>query len=331
MSRFAALLATLLAMGASVGAAGQDAPAALALEPGHIARATIRHDGRERTFLYRIPNGFDPAAAHPLIFLLHGNGAPIEEPVDNFADMQPPADADGTILVYPVLDYASRAANDANVGFIERLLDLFSSEIAVDADRVYAAGTSAGGSMAQILACEVPHRFAGIAPTAYLPYVGMLGRCRPDPLPVMIVSGTADPLVPFEGAAIAIDGWPDRLLSAEEYVAYWMGRNGVAAPAAETAIEDRVTEVVRGVETPSHVVRYDWSGPSGNDLAWLKVVGGGHFTPRWADGEAVDSATHAPVDLSHLGTINSDYSAAGAIYEFFLSHDRKDRGADADS
>ena len=56
--------------------------------------------GFERTFIMRIPPGYDPDGAHPLVFVLHGgngSGAAIKDSL-GFDER---ADAIGAIVVYP--------------------------------------------------------------------------------------------------------------------------------------------------------------------------------------------------------------------------------------
>ena len=108
-----------------------------------------------------------------------------------------------------------------DVGFIEELLDSLEGSFCVDLDRIYATGMSNGGMMVQRLGCDLPDRFAAIAPVG-----GTLARgfnCAPgaDP-PISLINfyGTRDRTVPFDGSA-SDDGYfytPSR-----QVLAKWAG------------------------------------------------------------------------------------------------------------
>jgi polyhydroxybutyrate depolymerase len=53
-----------------------------------------------------------------------------------------------------------------DVGFIAALLDELEATLCVDLDRVFAAGTSNGGMFVHRLGCDLPDRFAAVAPIA---------------------------------------------------------------------------------------------------------------------------------------------------------------------
>jgi len=69
---------------------------------GQITDTKIDYDGLNRRYLYYTPKNFNPKAKHPLIFILHGFNQPVETIVSGYSAMQAKADADGTILIYPV-------------------------------------------------------------------------------------------------------------------------------------------------------------------------------------------------------------------------------------
>jgi polyhydroxybutyrate depolymerase len=100
---------------------------------------------------------------------------------------------------YPARDGAPR--ND--VAFTFAALADAGNRAALDLDRVYAGGFSAGGSMAWLLACEAGEQLAGMVSVA-----GALRRPNTTDcaglagLPVMQIHGFTDGQVPFEGRAI---------------------------------------------------------------------------------------------------------------------------------
>ena len=88
-----------------------------------------------------------------------------------------------------------------DVGFITELTYWAESRFGVDASRLYATGSSNGGQMAFRLAIERPDRFAAItASIANLPEpVDSVCKTPTTPMPVQMVNGTVDKIIPFKG------------------------------------------------------------------------------------------------------------------------------------
>ena len=190
-SLFAIIIA--LSMVYTISLRGQPAKTASFVElkytVGQITEAKIDYDGLNRRYLYYIPKNFNPKTKHPLIFILHGFNQPVETIVSGYSAMQAKADADGTILIYPVatgsfekksLAWNTQYGSFANttspqtekvddVGFISRLIDMFLDNMNVDPDRVYVTGTSLGGAMTYALSCYIPERLAAIARSTFAP------------------------------------------------------------------------------------------------------------------------------------------------------------------
>lgn len=88
-----------------------------------------------------------------------------------------------------------------DVGFIESLLDDLERSLCLDLDRVFATGISNGAMFVHRLGCDLPERFAAIAPVA-----GTLARgvgCAPsgsNRVSMMNIYGTTDTLVPADGS-----------------------------------------------------------------------------------------------------------------------------------
>jgi polyhydroxybutyrate depolymerase len=90
-----------------------------------------------------------------------------------------------------------------DVAFTLAVLDDVAARVPLDQDRIYAAGFSAGGSMAYMLACYQGQRFAG-----FVSISGALRRPIPDgtcpggPVRMLHFHGYADAQVPLEGRGI---------------------------------------------------------------------------------------------------------------------------------
>jgi polyhydroxybutyrate depolymerase len=89
--------------------------------------------------------------------------------------------------------------------FVTTLLDTLERDWCVDRRRVYATGMSSGGVFTNLLGCLLPDRLAAIAPVAGS---GPLSGCRaPRPLPVLLIHGANDRMIPPAMARSARDWW----------------------------------------------------------------------------------------------------------------------------
>ena len=73
----------------------------------------------------------------------------------------------------------------------------------IDTNRIYIAGISNGGFMVQTLAFELPGIFAGMASViASLPTNLLTKEVKHKSVPVLIIAGTDDPIIPYEGGEV---------------------------------------------------------------------------------------------------------------------------------
>jgi polyhydroxybutyrate depolymerase len=91
-----------------------------------------------------------------------------------------------------------------DVEFTRFLVRYISRTWAVDRDRVYATGFSAGGAMSMRLACEIDSPVRGVATVGMTMRKTLPAFCDPPgsdpaPLPVLVMLGADDPFVPPEG------------------------------------------------------------------------------------------------------------------------------------
>ncbi len=178
-----------------------------------LTQATLRHNGREREYLYYAPPQAADGPPLPLLLAFHGGGGAAESfaATARFHDM---AAREGFIVAYPQglgrngnggtwntgdgapSGYAARNAID-DVGFVAALIDRLSAQLPVDPKQVFATGMSRGGMLSYRLACELSGRITAIAPVAG---VLTLPDCRPQhPVGLLHIHGDRDQHVPFDG------------------------------------------------------------------------------------------------------------------------------------
>lgn len=199
--------------------------------------------GVSRTYLVRTPESMDPGSPLPVLVMLHGaggDGSRAEIATGFTAD----ADLDDFIVVYP---YGTQAADIPgelswnagaccgvpqreqrdDVGFISAMLDEVIAQHPVDESRIYLAGFSNGGMLTYRLSCELGERFAAVAVVAGALNLSVCNA--PVPMDVLIIHGTADQTVPYDGGetnertAARFGQWTN--VSVADSTAFWRDRD----------------------------------------------------------------------------------------------------------
>jgi polyhydroxybutyrate depolymerase len=274
----------------------------LSLPAAALEAGTIGVAGIERSYVYEIPPNLKRPA--PLLIALHGGGGQGRgmAALSKFADL---ADEKGFIAVFP--DGLDRQWNDDrggisdadDVAFLGALIERFISRHGADARRVYAAGISNGGMMSFRLACDLPKKIAAIgAVAANLPQA-LAERCGTGPpLPVMMINGADDPLVPWAGGEVK--GGRGAILPAPATAALFAARIGkpleTVEPMPGFAIND-----------PTKVKRHRWKAGTA-EVVLYEIEGGGH---AWPGG-----AQYLPERL--IGRTSRQLDASRELVEFLL-------------
>ena len=177
--------------------------------------------------------------------------------------------------------FAARVEGYDDVAFTRSAIDLLVRRYNGDPSRVYAVGFSNGGQMVIRLVHEIPNLLAGAAvisatqPAAENFAPGAPAEPGDHPLPIMLVHGTKDPLVPYAGGMTSMWGLRPRGLglSAAETARYYAQRNGIDADPIIESVTADPTGKGRSVEA----LRYRQNDHPQVDL--YTVRGGGHAIP----------------------------------------------------
>ncbi|KAF8199192.1 phospholipase/carboxylesterase [Mycena galopus ATCC 62051] len=239
----------------------------------------------DRAFLKYAPSDLPTAAL--LVIVLHGSnssGAQMRASCGYEFDRQ--ADQEGFAVVYP--EAYKGAWNDVrkeapfpakregidDVGFMRRIIEVMHATHGTDTSRVFAFGYSNGGQLAFRLALEdvepCPVR-AIAAVAANLPRKDNIVCCLNGPtVPVMLFSGTADPIMPFQGGEATLFGFVSRgfVQSAAATAADFAYRNDLLAePALSVVGTIKQYAWARTASDTPHVVQHI-------------IPGGGHVIPQ---------------------------------------------------
>ncbi|MEU4929625.1 PHB depolymerase family esterase [Streptomyces yokosukanensis] len=178
--------------------------------------------------------------------------------------------------------FAARTEEYDDVAFVRDTIDLLVRRHGGDPSRVYVVGFSNGGQMAIRLAHEIPDLLAGAAViSATQPAEENFAPTNPvhHPLPIMLVHGTKDPLVPYGGGMAAMWGLRPRGLglSAPETARYYAQRNQISAePVTEQLGRTKGGGTGRG---KTSVTALHYRQPGRPPVSLYTIDGGGHTVP----------------------------------------------------
>lgn len=282
----------------------------LAMGTAHAAeRLTVGRTQRTYDLI-----GATPGQPKPLIIALHGNkgrGAQFAS-YGKWAEL-----AAGQKVVIALPDGLNKAWRDGRAGaeirgnqpptgtddvaFLVTLAERLVADGIADRKRLYATGISNGGMMTFRLLCERPDLFAaGAAVIASLTET-MLAACKPSrPVPVLIMNGTDDKLVPHERQQGGYIG-------TRATAAFWQEVNGCTGIADERRRPDLDTS------DKSTVTRIAFGCPVGQDVVVYRVDGGGHQMPSRSGAGSLEFL---------LGPRNRDIEGAEEIWAFLSRFSR---------
>ena len=277
------------------------------------SRRVLNHDGISRAYNLYVPSSYDGVEAVPLLLVLHGRSGNGQRMAD-LTSFNQRAEEHGFLVVYPeslagswnyLQGIPGAQALPDDVGFLHEVAGAVAAGYNVDSGRLYVAGISMGGFMAQRLACDQSNAFAAFASVAAGGYAALPDSCANDePVDALYVHGTADRSVPWQGLGVEDEaGNRQRVtLSIASSVKFWVEHNACASdaisfdlPPAGNSPGTRVKVVSsQGCAGDSSVVLY-------------AVIGGGH---NWPGSEGV-------IPPGVAGAVNLDIHASDVIWAFF--------------
>lgn len=284
-------------------------------------RQSLFIGGLERTYSIYVPVSFHSLTPMPLVLLLHGGGGTGEGMETlTLGGWNRLAEREGFIVVYPdgfekhwndgrgIWAYRAHRENVDDVGFISTLIEHLTKTLRIDPTRIYTAGISNGGQFSQRLACERSDRIAAIGVVAiqlpeHLPSACALKR----PVSALMMPGTEDPLVPWEGGEIGFRGGRKfgRVFSVRESIGFWVKQNQCPGKPVVSYEPDRDPK-------DRTRVRRETYGPcsEGTEVVLYAVEGGGH---TWPGGDQ-----YLPTRI--IGRTSRDIDANEVIWNFFKKH-----------
>lgn len=280
---------------------------------GKNTRKKITVNGECRTYRLYLPETYDSSKNYPLLIAMHGRYGNSKNMAKSTL-FSPLADEFGFIVVYP--DGYEKSWNDGrgegpaaekgidDVQFIETLIETIQNEHTINPKRIYATGMSNGGFMAMRLACELNDKIA-----AFSSVTGSLSDqldCQPNrSVPVLLIAGTADDLVPYDGGEVANSG--TLALGFDSLIGFWGANN--------ECLDFEITALQSTKDDGTQVEKIEYSNCEKDKSCLLfKVINGGH---TWPSGENFFGS-------KVVGLTSTEIIASREIVEFSLAHELTD-------
>ncbi|MBI3651462.1 MAG: prolyl oligopeptidase family serine peptidase [Acidobacteria bacterium] len=178
-----------------------------AAERGEVERAYMATDGKLVPYRIYVPQNYDGKTARPLVVLLHGALGDEKSYFSNLYDeatLKGEMEKRGWIFVAP--NGRGRFSGYRGLGLedVFNVMQAIKRDYLIDASRTYLTGHSMGGAATWEVARTHPELFAAIAPVAG----GRRGQGDEltklldavKPLPILIVQGAKDGIVPPQGS-----------------------------------------------------------------------------------------------------------------------------------
>ncbi|MFA5596621.1 MAG: ankyrin repeat domain-containing protein [Pusillimonas sp.] len=286
----------------------------LAGSQGELERNILVHGNTERTYFVHYPKNKPAESPKPLVFLLHGGGGGDAKKMAGHTRMNDIADREDFIVVYPVgiagqwNDGRGKTFKRANntdtddVGFISSLIDLFIKNKLADSKRIYVMGLSNGGMMAHRLGIEIGNKLAAIAPVIANIPENLSKKKAPGGLSVLIMNGTEDPIVPWNGGNVQIFRKTyGKVLSTDQTVRFWVSAIGLSQTPKTEHLADTTKD-----NCTVEIDRYSTDGKP-EEVVLYRIKGGGHSLP----------GGNIPNRPLLLGAKCMDIDAAETIWSFF--------------
>jgi len=292
------------------------AAAVLLLLPASTPAAISSQDslllnGQLRRYTIYSPDDNAGAARLPIFIVLHGglgNGYYVarQTGVMNYVDRNK------FIAVFPEGENAhwndgrsTMSSGPDDVAFLRELVSSIAQKSVGDPTRVFIAGISNGGMMAQRMACDAADVVTAIGAVAANMPADLIHRCRPSrPVPVVLFNGTGDRIMPWSGGSIArskiFDTPGGKVVSAMDTFDFWSQIDGCGQKAVD-------------IVPATHVERHTSSDcQAGSKVMLYAIDRGGHGWPG--------SIPRTDFERAIAGYVTTEISASVILIQFFRQY-----------
>ena len=213
-----------------------------------------------REYFVHIPSTYRNNQAVPVVIVFHGGGGNAKQ-IATFSGFNKLSEKHGFLAIYPqAIDkhwndgresekFREHDAKVNDVARIEELIAELKRTYSVDKKRMYATGISNGGIFSQRLAIELGQHFAAITTLTAQIAEPLAEAKSKNPMSVLIINGTKDPLVPYAGGEVTPHLFPQlgkllkkpvrgRVISTDDTIEFWIRNNGIGSTGRVAKIPD---------------------------------------------------------------------------------------------
>ncbi len=283
---------------------------------GFDKEISITHNDQQRKLVIHFPPSFSQGL--PLVIVLHGGGGN-KENVNKVTNFSAVADSENFLVVYP--DGIDNQWNDGreyktlfkkqseadDVGFISSMIDYLIEKYNINSKSVFVCGISNGGMMSLRIACELTGKINSVASVAANMTPFLLNNCSPSkPISIMLICGTKDPLVPYNGGKVGLGILKNRgtVLSVEKSIDYWVKLNKCNTSPIVIEEDNNKFDKTKAIK------KIFSDGLNGSEVILYTIENGGH---TWPGGLQYLSERI-------IGKSSKDINASEVIWKFFKSH-----------
>jgi polyhydroxybutyrate depolymerase len=191
-----------------------------------------------------------------------------------------------------------------DVDFISKLIDWSSENYKINTQKVFATGTSNGGLMCFRLATELPQKITAIA--TFSANLFQENECISAnlPIPVMIVNGTKDEFIPFNGGKTKFKN--ENVKSSQETIDYWIKNNNLSK---DDVLKTDIPQTIN--DDDSTIKKYVFGNlKSQKQVVYYIIEGGGHTMPG-------QKHVLSKFKQRIVGKQNQDVEGAQIAWDFF--------------
>lgn len=271
-------------------------------------------EGLDRHYFMVVPTGLDPLRKYPLVIILHGGGGNAKRMIE-FSGFAQLAQKEKFMALYPdgfekgwhdgriAPRVDAYARNIDDVKFIGTIIKEVESKFSVDTSRIFATGISNGAMMSIHLARHLSEKIRAIAPVAGSMAENTDKDFRPaQPVSVLVINGTADKLVPYEGGPVLGErAGRGRVIPTIKMMERWAALAGASGNPTIEHLPDT------NADDECTADRLTYSSSSAMAVQLIRINNGGH---TWPGGKP-----YLPKMI--VGKICNDFKAEEVIWDFF--------------
>ncbi|BCJ47894.1 hypothetical protein GCM10010168_22530 [Actinoplanes ianthinogenes] len=179
--------ATLMIIG-MLGANAAMAPASAAATTAGCGKAptlssgtrTIQSGGQNRSYILRVPDGYDRNRPYKLIFAFHWlNGTAANVASGGYYGLQTRSNNSAILVAPQGIDNGWANTGGRDLTLVDNLTTLIEGDLCVDTSQLFATGWSYGGAMSYAVACARPTVFRAVAVLSGANLSGCSGGTQP--------------------------------------------------------------------------------------------------------------------------------------------------------